>query len=75
MVERIMLGGRNFGEEKMIHGTIPMCLSLLHTPDWMHRTVEQLGGRAGRDPFSLSNLNCGGAWSPCHSRPWLPGGR
>ncbi|KAJ6654981.1 hypothetical protein lerEdw1_006452 [Lerista edwardsae] len=41
----------------------------------MHRTVEQLGGRAGRDPFSLGNLGCSGAWSSCHSRPWLPGGR
>ncbi|XP_044857425.1 lysine-specific demethylase 6B isoform X1 [Mauremys mutica] len=42
---------------------------------WMHRTVEQLGGRAGRDPFALGSLSCGGAWNPCHPRPWLPGGR
>nr|XP_020665260.1 lysine-specific demethylase 6B [Pogona vitticeps] len=42
----------------------------------MHRTVEQIGVRAGRDPFSLGNLGCsGGSWSSCHSRPWLPGGR
>ncbi|XP_075764213.1 lysine-specific demethylase 6B isoform X3 [Pelodiscus sinensis] len=41
----------------------------------MHRTVEQLGGRAGRDPFALSSLSCGGAWNSCHSRPWLPGSR
>ncbi|XP_033027110.1 lysine-specific demethylase 6B isoform X1 [Lacerta agilis] len=42
----------------------------------MHRTVEQLGGRAGRDPFSLGNMGCSGnAWSSCHSRPWLQGGR
>ncbi|CAM4690423.1 unnamed protein product [Lepidochelys olivacea] len=39
----------------------------------MHRTVEQLGGRAGRDPFALSSLTCSGAWNPCHPRPWLPG--
>ncbi|XP_067411338.1 lysine-specific demethylase 6B isoform X2 [Emydura macquarii macquarii] len=42
---------------------------------WMHRAVEQLGGRAGRDPFALSGLGCGGAWTSCHSRPWLPGNR
>uniref|UniRef100_A0A670ZLN3 Lysine-specific demethylase 6B n=1 Tax=Pseudonaja textilis TaxID=8673 RepID=A0A670ZLN3_PSETE len=41
----------------------------------MHRTLEQLGVRAGRDPFSLGHLGCSGAWSSCHSRPWLPGGR
>ncbi|XP_054848615.1 lysine-specific demethylase 6B isoform X2 [Eublepharis macularius] len=41
----------------------------------MHRTVEQLGGRAGRDPFSVGSLSCSGAWSSCHPRPWLPGGR
>ncbi|XP_058036372.1 LOW QUALITY PROTEIN: lysine-specific demethylase 6B [Ahaetulla prasina] len=41
----------------------------------MHRMLEQLGVRAGRDPFSLGNLGCSGAWSSCHSRPWLPGGR
>ncbi|XP_074979888.1 LOW QUALITY PROTEIN: lysine-specific demethylase 6B [Caretta caretta] len=41
----------------------------------MHRTVEQLGGRAGRDPFALSSLTCSGAWNPCHPRPWLPGSR
>ncbi|XP_044273051.1 lysine-specific demethylase 6B [Varanus komodoensis] len=41
----------------------------------MHRTVEQLGGRAGRDPFAVGNLGCSGPWSACHSRPWLPGGR
>ncbi|KAM6453169.1 lysine-specific demethylase 6B isoform 1-T7 [Liasis olivaceus] len=41
----------------------------------MHRTLEQLGVRAGRDPFSIGNLGCSGAWSSCHSRPWLPGGR
>ncbi|KAK9398327.1 lysine-specific demethylase 6B [Crotalus adamanteus] len=47
----------------------------LREKDWMHRTLEQLGVRAGRDPFSIGNVGCSGAWTSCHSRPWLPGGR
>ncbi|XP_064293694.1 lysine-specific demethylase 6B-like [Phalacrocorax carbo] len=41
----------------------------------MHRAVEPLGGRAGRDPFAVGSLGCGGAWAACPPRPWLPGTR
>lgn len=42
---------------------------------WMHRAVEPLGGRAGRDPFAVGSLGCGGAWAACPPRPWLTGTR
>ncbi|KAM9585582.1 lysine-specific demethylase 6B [Morphnus guianensis] len=41
----------------------------------MHRAVEPLGGRAGRDPFTVGSLGCGGAWAACPPRPWLTGTR
>ncbi|XP_015277888.1 PREDICTED: lysine-specific demethylase 6B [Gekko japonicus] len=56
-------------------GAQPLVFSPYLPLDWMHRTVEQLGGRVGRDPFSVGSLSCGGSWSSCHPRPWLPGGR
>ncbi|XP_062481975.1 lysine-specific demethylase 6B-like, partial [Pezoporus occidentalis] len=43
---------------------------------WMHRAVEPLGGRAGRDPFAVGSLGCGGAWAACPPpRAWLPATR
>ena len=41
---------------------------------WMHRTVEPLGGRAGREAFAVGHVGCSGGWG-CPTRPWLPNNR